>query len=168
MVRAPLVAFLASLLLAACGSRTVAGSEPAEAEPPEAASAEPDGPPPPGRVRHLRLESVTVDPEAEMPKSRVTLIIADETGSTRREPIGELEGGCSDSTAQNLGTQMKPILALDCWFAGAGSQLRFVKRGHQLVVLRAPVDEMTGTGDYEVMKTIELPPGVPVTTDHDK
>lgn len=151
------------LLFAACGTRSVSGSA---HEPSEKKAGPPPPPPAPARVIHLELEVADADVGAEPPRTRVSLVLTDQNGAAHREEIGEFTGSCSDATPGARGEPMSPVLALDCGVPGEGVKLRFVKRRNQLVVLRAPNDEPFDPLDYEPIKTLELPPGVAVTTDY--
>lgn len=119
------------------------------------------------KLLHLALEYVVLDPDAEPPTSRVSLILTDETGAARREIIGEYQGGCSDVSLQARGEALSPIMGLDCWWAGAGVRLRFVKRRGTLNVLRARVTEESDEASFEPVKSIEIPAGTAVRTDYD-
>ena len=142
---------LAGLLAAACGP----GKPPAEADPPRA------------KVLHVAVESVPIDPDAEPPVSEVFLILTDETGAARREEVGQVTGSCADVSATARAEPMAPILALDCWHAGAGVRLRFVARGGAINVLRAEVDESGGEPSYDAVGHIAIPEGAAIKTDHD-
>ena len=65
------------------------------------------------------------------------------------------------------GEKLAPIMGLDCWWAGAGVRLRFVKRRGVLNVLRAEVSEGSDLVEFEPVKSIELPAGTAVKTDYD-
>jgi hypothetical protein len=147
-------------LLAACGASKAGGAGPGEPDRVKPA-------PPPTRLLHLALEYVVLDPDEEPPTSRVSLIVTDETGSARREIIGEFTGGCSDVSLRARGEKLAPIMGLDCWWAGAGVKLRVVERRGVLNVMRAEVDEGSDDVSFEPLKSIELPPGTAVKTDYD-
>jgi len=153
------IAAALAIALSACGGDKKKADEPKD-DPDKPAPYEP-----PRRVIHLALEYVTIDPDADPVQSRVSLVVTDENGASRRELVGDFDGGCSDVSAQNLNAPMTPILSLDCWSGDIGTALRFVHRPPELVVLRAEVVEGTTEPAFDIHKNVQLPPGVPVTTD---
>jgi hypothetical protein len=136
----------------ACGG----GSGPAPA-PPVAS--------PPPRTVHLALEASDAGDEGAPDLMQITLILTDETGATRREPIARLPGPCHDATGAAKGETLAPILALDC---GEGTKLRLVVRGSQLIIVGGRPDEVAGGISFEPRQTIELPGGAAIRTDYDR
>lgn len=128
-----------------------------------------EAPRPSTKVVHVALEYVVLDPAAEPPTSRVSLILTDETGAARREIIDEVPGGCSDVSPRARTEPLSPILGLDCWHAGAGVKLRFVHRNGVINVLRAEVDQATGgESGFDALRSIPIPTGTAVKTDYDE
>ncbi len=118
------------------------------------------------RVLHVGLEYFDL-PDSDPTTSRVSLIFTDETGATRREPVGDFAGGCSDVTLAARSEEMKPLLGLDCWAGDGGVQLRFAHRKNSLYVVSARVVRDGAAPAYQPLKTVALPQGVPVITSND-
>lgn len=125
----------------------------------------PDAAPPPRRVLQIELEYVNLSENP--PTTRVALILTDETGSARREVIGEFDGGCSDVTLAVRSEAMKPLLGLDCWTGESGTLIRFVHRRNNFHVIVARVTRGEGDPAFEPLKTIKLPEGTPIQTKYD-
>ena len=115
------------------------------------------------RALHVRLE-LLVTPDEIPAKTRVDLIMTDETGRTERVGLGEFTGTCTDVTEQNKSGPMTPIVSYDCLHDGRGTLLRLVARLGHIIVLRARVD----AGEeplFDEHKRVPVPTGVPIVTD---
>src|SRR6185503_13863292 len=65
---------------------------------------------PPHKSKYVNL-SVEIDAGG---LEEITLVVTDETGSTRRISIGEYPGPCEDVTHRDRDTPMKPLLSAIC------------------------------------------------------
>lgn len=119
---------------------------------------EPDlGPPPPIAVT-LRMTDGGEDQDTGVPKTRVALVVIDPERGRGATDVGEFDGACTPASAGAA------LAAIDCWWAGAGTELRLTKDGDTLLVHRTVVDEMTGPGEAIELVRIELPVGSRVTS----
>lgn len=136
--RAPMLA----LFLVACGASTAATAPttPSEEEPgPELALA-------------LQLVEAAPDPEVDMPRSEVRVVLIDPSGERREESVGVFSGICQPASLSNA------LVGVSCWWAGSGDRIRARKEGDAVVVTRAQLDEMVeGELPEERLTTVTLP-----------
>lgn len=146
-------------LALACGGKRA----PADAD--DAKSAEPKGDVLYKRLV-LSLEMLPPPPDATIDAGGslvLWLILANETGSTRRVDIGELPGPCTDVSKREKTAGLKPLLAVDCT-GGAGMRVRVVQQLESLIVVRAP--GATGDDlDLEESHRVDVPRGASVQTE---
>ncbi len=93
----------------------------------------------------------------------ITLILTDETGSTRRISIGEYPGPCEDVTQRDRKTPMKPILSAICR-GGEGLRLRLLQKDRKVVLFRATGLEGDDF-DFDEFHEYEMPKGAAITTE---
>jgi hypothetical protein len=93
----------------------------------------------------------------------ITLIITDETGSTRRISLGEYPGPCEDVTHRDRTTPMKPILSAICK-GGEGLRIRLLQKNRKVVLFRA--QGLQGDDfDFDEFHEYEMPKGAAITTE---
>jgi len=147
-----------SLVAVACGGkRTVGGESPApttsagDEEPAIAEGA-------PGRKETLSLEFTAVDDREGV--EEVSVVMVDETGSSRRTPVDVFSGTCARVA---IGDMAGELLAARCTTgAGAGVELRFVLRRGELIVLSAPFAGPDDERSYEQRYNFPLPSGAAI------
>jgi hypothetical protein len=93
----------------------------------------------------------------------ITLIVMDETGSTRRVSLGEYPGPCEDVTHRDRKTPMKPMLSALCR-GGEGIRLRLLQKNRKIVLFRAPGVEGDDF-DFDEFHEYEMPKGAAITTE---
>ncbi len=137
------VLMLVTFLVGACGASTTTTTPttPSEEEPgPELALA-------------LQLVEAAPDPEVDMPRSEVRLVLIDPSGERREESVGVFSGICQPAALSNA------LVGVSCWWAGSGDRIRARKEGDTVVVTRAQLDEMVeGELPEERLTTVTLPP----------
>ncbi len=149
---------LFAVVVAGCGGRSVGGGGSSASG--DGAAGQPGRPAP---VVHLALE-LTAIPDSNPIRFQVELVTTDQTGSSQRNYIGEFAGICRDTSAAHTKDAMTPILSADCTGGDPAMLLRFVLRGSQVIVLRAPV--VPGEEpSFDEQARVDLPSGVPVKTD---
>lgn len=132
--------FVATALLA-CGGAPATGST------------TPSDEPGPELVLALQIHEAAPDPELDMPRSEVRVVLLDPSGERREESVGVYSGICQPAALSNA------LVGVSCWWAGAGDDLRVRREGDRLVVTRAQLDEMSeGELSEETLTTLELPP----------
>ncbi|MCA9613660.1 MAG: hypothetical protein H6721_28610 [Sandaracinus sp.] len=135
-------ATLALAFLFACGGSTATTG-------PTTPSDEPG----PELVLALQLSEAPADPEVDMPRSEVRVVLIDPEGERREQSVGVFSGICQPAALD------RALVAVTCWWAGAGDQVRARKEGDTVVVTRAQLDEMVdGALPEETLATLELPP----------
>ena len=133
---------LVALLVGACGASTTATTPttPSEEPGPELALA-------------LQLVEAAPDPEVDMPRSEVRVVLIDPSGERREESVGVFSGICQPAALSNA------LVGVSCWWAGSGDQIRARKEGDTVVVTRAQLDEaVEGELPEERLTTVTLPP----------
>ncbi len=93
----------------------------------------------------------------------ITLILTDETGSTRRISLGEYPGPCEDVTHRDRKTPMKPMLSALCR-GGEGLRLRLLQKNRKVVLFRAAGIEGDDF-DFDEFHEYEMPKGAAITTE---
>lgn len=93
----------------------------------------------------------------------ITLILTDETGSTRRISLGEYPGPCEDVTHRDRKTPMKPLLSAICR-GGEGLRLRLLRKDRKVVLFRAPGIQGDDF-DFDEFHEYEMPRGAAITTE---
>ncbi|HEU5058379.1 MAG TPA: hypothetical protein VFU21_17730 [Kofleriaceae bacterium] len=93
----------------------------------------------------------------------ITLILTNETGSTRRIPIGEYPGPCEDISHRDRKTPMKPILSVLCR-GGEGLRIRLLQKNRKIVLFRAPGIQGDDF-DFDEFHEYEMPKGAAITTE---
>ena len=93
----------------------------------------------------------------------ITLIITDETGSTRRLSIGEYPGPCEDASHRDKKSPMKPILSAVCR-GGEGLRIRLLQKNRKIVLYRAP-GVQGDDFDFDEFHEYEMPKGAAITTE---
>jgi hypothetical protein len=152
--------FLCATFAIACGGSRSVG----KGEDPKASPAEHDaGPEQPvvAKAIHVALEIYPPKEYEDPPKSRIVVVTTNETGSTERSRVGSFAGTCEDVSTAHRRDPMTPLLSADCTKA----LVRLVKKGDKLVILRAWVAEDVDAFSFDPIGEVELPFGVPVTTD---
>ncbi|MCU0674306.1 MAG: hypothetical protein MUE69_16095 [Myxococcota bacterium] len=134
---------LFALLVGACGASTATTTTttPTEEEPgPELALA-------------LQLVEAAPDPEVDMPRSEVRVVLIDPSGQRSEESVGVFSGICQPAALSNA------LVGVSCWWAGSGDRIRARKEGDTVVVTRAQLDEaVEGELPEERLTTVTLPP----------
>lgn len=126
----------------ACGAATTPTS-----------STTPTEEPGPELVLALQLVEAPPDPENDMPRSEVRVVLIDPSGERREESVGVFPGICQPAALSNA------LVGVSCWWAGAGDEIRARKEGDSVVVTRAQLDEsVEGTLPEERLTTVTLPP----------
>jgi hypothetical protein len=93
----------------------------------------------------------------------ITLIVTDETGSTRRISLGEYPGPCEDVTHKDRNTPMKPILSVTCK-GGEGLRIRLLQKNRKVVMFRA--QGLQGDDfDFDEFHEYDMPRGAAITTE---
>lgn len=137
------VVALVALLIGACGASTATTTPttPSEEEPgPELALA-------------LQLVEAAPDPDVDMPRSEVRVVLIDPSGERREESVGVFSGICQPAALSNA------LVGVSCWWAGSGDRIRARKEGDTVVVTRAQLDEMVeGELPEERLTVVTLPP----------
>jgi hypothetical protein len=93
----------------------------------------------------------------------ITLIITDETGSTRRIAIGEYPGPCEDVSHRDRKSPMKPILSALCR-GGEGLRIRLLQKNRKIVLYRAP-GVQGDDFDFDEFHEYDMPKGAAITTE---
>jgi hypothetical protein len=93
----------------------------------------------------------------------ITLIITDETGSTRRISLGEYPGPCEDVTHKDRTTPMKPILSAICK-GGEGLRIRLLQKNRKIVLFRA-AGIQGDDFDFDEFHEYDMPKGAAITTE---
>lgn len=93
----------------------------------------------------------------------ITLILTDETGSTRRISLGEYPGPCEDVTHRDRTTPMKPVLSAVCR-GGEGLRIRLLQKNRKVVLFRA-VGIEGDDFDFDEFHEYEMPKGAAITTE---
>ncbi len=93
----------------------------------------------------------------------ITLIVTDETGSTRRVSLGEYPGPCEDVSHRDRKSPMKPMLSAICR-GGEGLRLRLLQKERKVVLFRATGIEGDDF-DFDEFHEYEMPKGTAITTE---
>jgi hypothetical protein len=93
----------------------------------------------------------------------ITLIVTDETGSTRRISIGEYPGPCEDVTHRDRNTPMKPLLSAICK-GGEGLRIRLLQKNRKVVLFRA-IGIQGDDFDFDEFHEYDMPRGAAITTE---
>lgn len=93
----------------------------------------------------------------------ITLILTDETGSTRRISLGEYPGPCEDVSHRDRKTPMKPLLSVVCR-GGEGLRIRLLQKDRKVVLFRAPGIQGDDF-DFDEFHEYEMPRGAAITTE---
>jgi hypothetical protein len=115
---------------------------------------------------HLSLEILPASGPDEIDAGgleEITLIVTDETGSTRRISIGEYPGPCEDVTHRDKKSPMKPMLSALCR-GGEGLRIRLLQKKRKIVLYRAPGIEGDDF-DFDEFHEYEMPKGAGITTE---
>ena len=125
-----------------------------------------DGKPRKAKFVNLSLEILPASGPDEIDAGgleEITLIVTDETGSTRRISIGEYPGPCEDVTHRDKKTPMKPLLSAICR-GGEGLRLRLLQKNRKIVLFRAP-GVQGDDFDFDEFHEYEMPKGAAITTE---
>lgn len=133
-------AFLTCMMVA-CGATPAAGPIGSGDEPrPELALA-------------LQIREAPANPELDMPRSEIRVIVVEPSGERREESVGVYSGICQPAALSDA------LVGASCWWAGAGDDIRVRREGDRLVVTHTPQEEMSEGGfQEETLTTLELPP----------
>ncbi len=93
----------------------------------------------------------------------ITLIVTDETGSTKRISLGEYPGPCEDMTHRDRATPMKPLLSAVCK-GGEGLRIRLLQKNRKIVLFRAP-GVQGDDFDFDEFHEYEMPRGAAIITE---
>ncbi len=127
-------------VLVACGATpTATPSESGEEPGPELALA-------------LQIHEAPANPELDMPRSEIRVILVEPSGERREESVGTYSGICQPAALSDA------LVGVSCWWAGSGEDIRVRQEGDRLVVTRTPQEEMA-EGDFaaETLTTLVLP-----------
>jgi hypothetical protein len=125
-----------------------------------------DGTPRKAKFVNLSLEILPASGPDEIDAGgleEITLVITDETGSTRRISIGEYAGPCQDVSHRDKKTPMKPILSAVCR-GGEGLRIRLLQKNRKIVLFRAPGIQGDDF-DFDEFHEYEMPKGAAITTE---
>ena len=135
----------ASTLLATsavgCGAATPPVEEP---------SAGDRGPPSYGLA--LRLEDAGTTPD-DTPHTQVTLVSIEPDGASELAALEVEPGACWHDTDPPEGV----LIAVRCWWAGAGARYQVTRHGDQIIARRLAVDEQAGEAEWVEAGRIEIP-----------
>ena len=92
-----------------------------------------------------------------MPRARFSLVIEGVSGAAPTLDLGEHNGMCS---VHDGDARQREVAVLRCWWAGAGTEFRFVRRGAQLAVQRRDVDEQSPPGAWRPVGQVAVAAGV--------
>lgn len=92
--------------------------------------------------------------DADPPMSEVMISLTDETGSVEHETIGTFTGACTAGVDDDA--TPGALLGLRCWHAGAGTSLRIVRKGSELIVLNALLEETMDEVSYDIYGRIGI------------
>jgi hypothetical protein len=124
------------------------------------------GPKPKAKYVNLSLEILPASGPDEIDAGgleEITLIVTDETGSTRRISIGEYPGPCEDVTHRDRNTPMKPILSAICK-GGEGLRIRLLQKNRKIVLFRAT--GLQGDDfDFDEFHEYDMPRGAAIITE---
>lgn len=105
----------------------------------------------------FRRTSLATDPDAgsdpDMPRSRFSLFIEGVSGAAPTLDLGEHAGMCS---VQDGDARQRELAVLRCWWAGAGTEFRFVRRGALVAVQRRDVDEQSPPGAWRAVGQVAV------------
>ena len=93
----------------------------------------------------------------------ITLIVTDETGSTKRISLGEYPGPCEDVTHRDRATPMKPLLSAICK-GGEGLRIRLLQKNRKIVLFRA-AGIQGDDFDFDEFHEYEMPHGAAIITE---
>jgi hypothetical protein len=126
--------------------------KPATAAPAAPAPATPAAPTPaakPAAPRvsvSLRVKDVPLkDPDADYPKTEVSLVVAEAGKPEQVKTLDTVMGGCSEMSEPG-----QPP-AYNCWYAGSGDNFRVEQKGSDIVVFKREV------GEAEDAPALDLP-----------
>lgn len=103
----------------------------------------------------LRFAEAPDAVHAPIPQTRLVLVlIRDQEGARGETDLGVYPGACSHAAAGG-----PVLLSARCWWAGQGAVLDVMRRGDELVVRAAQVDEARGQGPFEVVAEVAIPEG---------
>ena len=162
-MRALTLVFIASLVLACGGKRTVGGKGAKKPTANQTSDEAPPGDPAMARKERLDLEFTSLEERDGF--QLITLIMVDETGSSSRSKVGEYPGECKRTTldaSPSSGAAGELMAATCVESSGQGRDLRFVVRHGQLVVLEARWDSKDAERSYEQRASIPLPSGATI------
>jgi len=135
------LAILFVLASTGCGAAPVAPTGPVE----ESVEA-----PPPRYAIALRFEEE--DPSEDgTPRTRVSLVRITPEGERGVHALRAELGACYYEP------HPEALTAGVCWWAGAGARYVILRRGGEVVALRAEADEERGYGDLEELASVEVP-----------
>lgn len=125
-----------------------------------------DGPKRRAKYVNLSLEILPASGPGEIDAGgleEITLIVTDETGSTRRVSIGEYPGPCEDVTHRDRKTPMKPLLSAICR-GGEGLRIRLLQKNRKVVLFRA-IGIEGDDFDFDEFHEYDMPRGAAITTE---
>lgn len=94
--------------------------------------------------------------DAPVPKTKIWVVVTDETGAAKSYPLDEIDSACSEKP----GGEMEALGTLACLRDGKGANYIAVGRGTDIILLRQAVDPSDDEpSDYEEMTRIEVPVG---------
>lgn len=105
----------------------------------------------------LRLTEAGADAD-DTPHTRVSLVRIAPDGARHMEALHVETGAC-----WHVGRSDAVLIAVRCWWAGAGAQYQVHRAGDSIIAERRAVDEATHqAGAWEEVGRIELPDGAPL------
>jgi len=105
----------------------------------------------------VRLTEAGTD-EDDTPHTRVSLVRIAPDGARHMEALHVETGAC-----WHVGSADSVLIAVRCWWAGAGAQYQITRAGDAIVAERRDVDEATDqAGAWEVVGRVEIPEDAPL------
>ena len=151
------------LFLAAAAAFSCGGGKSADKK----AGGESGDPPRRAKYVNLSLEILPASGPDEIDAGglvEITLILTDETGSTKRISIGEYPGPCEDVSAKDK-SPMKPLLSARC-SGGEGLRLRLLQKEKDSKVVLWKAPGLQGDDiDFDEFHEYEMPKGAAITTE---
>jgi hypothetical protein len=150
---------------AGCGTRNVLGTPAGEGGGGGEAAA-PGAPSAARRLAHVSIDLLPVDRPPR--RTRVHVVVTDETGAARPREVGVFDGECADVSVIARTERLRPLLGADCGAGGTRVLLRLVARDSSLILLRAVVTgDPSEEPEFDQLARIDLPSGTRVLTDLD-
>jgi hypothetical protein len=134
------------LALTACGHKTKGTTTPGEV---------PDAGPILVKQTLVHFGTENTTPQADVPHTKIWLVVTNETGSAKNYPIDEIGSDCTSQP----GGEMEALGTLDCQLDGTGASYIAVARGDEIILLRKAIRPGEDDNDYEELSRVQVPVG---------